>query len=88
MPYFVLIMKRAKRQLFRLPFDTQERIAEGIGLLGQNPQNPILDIKPLINDPQAQYRLRVGNYRIKFNRDDKIKVIAIIRIAHRKDVYK
>lgn len=88
MSYFIKITKSAERQLKKLPPQVQEKVAEGIGLLGQNPDNPGLDVKPLTNDPEALYRLRVGNYRIKFDRDDQIKIIAIIKIAHRKDVYR
>jgi mRNA interferase RelE/StbE len=35
-----------------------------------------------------QYRIRVGDYRIRFFIDKKIKVVIILDIAHRKDVYK
>lgn len=88
MRYNIEIMKRAQRQLLKLPVQTQERIAESIGLLGGNPDNPKLDIKQLTNDPAARYRLRVGNYRVKFNRQDAIRIIEIVRIGHRKDIYK
>ena len=47
MTYRVEIEKKAKKELDRLPINTQERIAEGIGLLGANPDNPALDIKKL-----------------------------------------
>jgi mRNA interferase RelE/StbE len=57
-------------------------------MLGWNPKDPALDVKALTNDPEAQYRLRVGNYRVKYNRDDGIKIIEIVRIGHRKDVYR
>jgi len=88
MIYRVIIAKRAEKQLRSLTIQTQERIAESIGLLAQNPDNPQLDVKKLTNDAEAHYRLRVGNYRVKFNRDNIVRVIAIIRIAHRKDVYR
>ena len=88
MRYRIEIMKKARRQLLKLSVQTQERIAESIGLLGANPDNPSLDIKPLTNDPEARYRLRAGNYRVKFNRQDAIRIIEIVRIGHRKDIYK
>lgn len=88
MIYRVEIEKKAKKELDSLPINARERIAEGIGLLGNNPDNPMLDIKKLKNDKDANYRLRVGSYRIKFNRDNTIRIISIIRIVHRKDAYK
>ena len=86
MAYRVEIAKRAEKQLRSLPLQTQERIAEGIGLLAYNPDNPRLDVKALTNDTEARYRLRVGSYRVKFNRDDTVRIIAIIRVAHRREV--
>jgi mRNA interferase RelE/StbE len=88
MKYRVEIAKKAKKELDSLPINTQENIAEGIGRLGNNPDDPALDVKKLKNDPEADYRLRVGSYRIKFNRHNTIKIISIIRVVHRKDAYK
>ena len=34
------------------------------------------------------YRIRVGKYRILYHVSTKIRVIIIIRVLHRKDVYK
>ena len=81
-------MKRAKRQLEKLPVQIQERIAEGIGKLGNNPDDISLDVKSLTNDSEARYRLRVGNYRVKYNRDDGIRIVEIVRVGHRKEIYR
>jgi mRNA interferase RelE/StbE len=86
--YAVNITKQAQKQLMKLPSVTKERVAEQIYKLGQNPDSPSLDIKPLTNDTDATLRLRVGNYRVKFNRDDEIYIIEIIKVGHRKDIYK
>ncbi len=61
MRYNILITRRAMKQMKSLPVTTQERIAEAIGMLGNNPDNPALNVKTLTNDPEAKYRLRVGN---------------------------
>jgi mRNA interferase RelE/StbE len=34
------------------------------------------------------YRIRAGDYRIVYNIQDKILLILIVRVAHRKDIYK
>ena len=86
--YEINITKRAQKQLFKLSVTIRERIAEQIFMLGHNPDNPSLDIKSLTNDPEARLRLRVGNYRVKFNRDDEIRIVEIIRVGHRKEIYK
>ena len=88
MRYQILIIKRAKRQLEKLPVQIQERIAESVVKLGCNPDDVSLDVKSLTNDSEARYRLRVGNYRVKFNREDEIRIVEIMRVGHRKEIYR
>lgn len=88
MHYQISITRQAKRQLERLTWRIQERVAEQIVRLGHNPFDPTLDIKRLTNDPVAVYRLRVGSYRVKFNRDDGIKIVEVMRVGHRREIYK
>jgi mRNA interferase RelE/StbE len=86
MRYKLLIKKQAKKTLESLARTDRNRIAEKITLLGENPDNPILDIKPLQGEPY--YRLRVGQWRIIFDRDDEVKIIAIEKIKPRGGAYK
>jgi len=58
MRYTLLIKKQAKKALQSLARTDRYRIAEKITLLGENPDNSILDIKALKGEPY--YRLRVG----------------------------
>jgi len=74
--------------LFKLSINIRERISEQIAMLGLNPDNPLLEIKALTNDPEAKLRLRVGNYRVKFNRDNEIRIVEIVRVGHHKEIYK
>ena len=86
MSYTLLIKKQAKKALQSLARTDHNRIAEKIKLLGDNPDNPILDIKPLQGEPY--YRLRVGQWRIIFDRDDEVRIIAIEKIKPRGGAYK
>lgn len=86
MRYTLLIKNRLKRALQSLARTDRNRIAEKIKLLGENPDNPILDIKPLQGEPY--YRLRVGQWRIIFDKDDEVKIIAIEKIKPRGGAYK
>ena len=74
MRYKLLIKKQAKKTLQSLARTDRNRIAEKITLLGENPDNPILDIKPLQGEPY--YRLRVGQWRIIFDRDDEVRIFS------------
>lgn len=57
-PYTLLIKKQAKKILASVPQPGRARIVEKIVLLGENPDNPILDIKKLQGEPY--FRLRIG----------------------------
>lgn len=86
MSYQIVIRAQAKKKLQSLPRPERQRLAEKIFLLGQNPDDPALDVKPLEGEPY--YRLRVGNWRIIFDRRDEVKIIAVEKIKPRGDVYK
>lgn len=86
MAYSLLIKKQAKKKLKELPPTDRNRITEKIVLLGKNPDDPRLNIKKLTGDPF--YRLRVGSWRIIFDRQDEVKIIAIEKIKPRGDAYK
>ena len=86
MPYTIVIKRQARRKLQSLPRGERRRIAEKIHQLGLDPDNPALDVKRLEGEPY--YRLRVGGWRVIFDRQDAVKVIAIERIKPRGDAYK
>lgn len=86
MPYALIIKPQARKKLQALPRPERFRVAEKIELLGDNPDNAELDVKKLEGEPC--YRLRVGNWRIIFERKDEVKIIAIEKIKSRGDVYK
>jgi mRNA interferase RelE/StbE len=84
--YTLLIKKQAKKALQSVPQPDRTRITEKIVLLGKDPDNPSLDIKKLQGEPY--FRLRVGSWRIIFDRDDEVKIISIEKIKPRGDAYK
>ena len=47
----------------------------------------ISSIKSLKNHSIAEYRMRVGNYRVLFDVNWMLKEIHILKIGHRKNVY-
>lgn len=86
MTYDVFIKKQAKKTLKSLSRPDKNRITEKIMVLGRDPDDPSLDVKRLHGN--SYYRLRVGDWRIIYDRDDEIKIIAIEYIKPRGDVYK
>jgi mRNA interferase RelE/StbE len=86
MTYALVIKQQAKKKLQSLSRIERVRIAEHIQLLGLNPDDPVLDIKKLVGEPY--YRMRVGNWRVIFDRQDEVRIIAIEKIKPRGDAYK
>ena len=86
MPYSVVIRRQAQKKLQSLPRLERARIAEKIHQLGLDPDNPALDVKRLQGEPH--FRLRVGDWRLIFDRQDAVRVIAIELIKPRGDAYK
>jgi mRNA interferase RelE/StbE len=73
------------KELDSLPDGVFRKIDEKICLLEKGELLP--DIKKLVGSTNI-YRLRVGDYRIVYEMDQKAGEIVIIRVAHRKDVYR
>lgn len=83
MDYKIHIKPSALKDLDLLPDLQVNKILQHISLLSTNPR-PI-GIQKLSN--KEGFRIRSGKYRILFEINDKLKVISIYRIKHRKDAY-
>lgn len=84
MPYTVIIKKSAQKELDSLPKKLQLRIIGVIDLLAVNPFPP--NAKKL--QGRDGYRTRTSDYRILYNVDGDQLSVLVVRIGHRKDVYK
>lgn len=73
---------RARKQIKKIPGKYQEAIFESIDRLAAFPDCGHLGIKALSNHPYA-YRMRVGRYRILFDHDEIVKIIAIQEVKKR-----
>lgn len=86
MSYQLTFSDTALKSLKRIPKSDVERIITAIEELAKDPDNKT-NVKRLTNHSEAIYRLRVGNYRVLYDRHDPIRIIAVIAIGHRKDIY-
>lgn len=80
--------KRAVKYIESLDKPTRQRIKEGIeGLTGNPPKG---DIKTMQGYSDGRKRLRIGKYRIiyKYGQNGEIKVLCIMNIDTRGDIYK
>lgn len=83
--YHVEIARRAIKALAGLPRQEQQRVRAAIDLLSENPRPP--GCTKLTGEDDT-YRVRVGVYRIVYEVFDDRLVIHIIRIGHRRDIYR
>ena len=81
----ILYAKSVEKDLRHISPPGLLKIKRRIESLEKFPNLP--QIKQLKNHPIADYRLRVGNYRILFDVNWDDKEIYILKIGHRKDVY-
>ena len=73
-----------KKDLLKLPKADVQKIMEAIRSLSDTPRPPGIQKLP----GQERYRIRQGNYRIIFSIQDAERTIWIVKIGHRRDVYK
>ena len=84
--YRILISPRAARDLKKLGRTALKRIDKAILKLAVHP-HPSGTRKIIANDI-AQYRIRIGDYRILYDVDESAKTVVILRIGHRREIYR
>jgi mRNA interferase RelE/StbE len=82
--YTLRILPRAEKELGALDSKPYQAIKEKIYELGDNPRPA--GCRKLTDLPG--WRLRVGDYRVVYEINDKTKTLTVLRVGHRKDVYR
>lgn len=85
MPYEIVIKKSAAKRIATLPKAIKESVFSNIFELSDEPRPS--GCKKLKGEDNA-WRIRVGDYRIIYSIFDDRLIIEVIRVSHRKDVYK
>ncbi len=85
MQYQILFTPRAERDVASLPESARKRIARKVDSLAVAPR-PGAAKKLAGRD--GTYRLRVGDYRILYTVDDQIVTVVVVRVGHRRDIYR
>lgn len=83
--YKLEISRTAEKQLRKLPADDRRRVARAMLALGDEP-HPTGSRKLAGFDDV--FRIRVGVYRIIYSVAGRTLVIIILKIGHRKDIYR
>lgn len=86
MAYKVIFEKSADKSFSKLDAPIKKRIADFLRELEKN-TNPRHTGKALQGETHL-WRYRVGDYRIVANIEDKTVTIMVIKIGHRREVYR
>jgi len=82
-PWRILYTSRARRDLRRLDQQIAKRVIVAIGrLAGDDPRSDVRKLRG-----SAEYRLRVGEWRVRFSQNEVEREIAILRVLPRGRAY-
>jgi len=80
--YEVKIKPKALKQLKKLPKDITERILKKVILIKDTPQSFMKKL-----ESKNIWSLRIGDYRALIDIQEDKRLIEVIKVGHRKDVY-
>ena len=83
--YRVVIRKQAIKALRSMGSPEARRVRVGLDKLAQDPDRRDIDVMPLRGRPG--FRLRIGGWRVIFDRHEEAREIDVLRIGPRGDVY-
>lgn len=83
MSYTVVFKPSAEKDFEKLPPQVQDRIGAALSALEATPRPP--GCKKL--KARDGYRIRVGDYRIVYSIDDAPRMVRILAIGHRREIY-
>ncbi|MFH1225289.1 MAG: type II toxin-antitoxin system RelE/ParE family toxin [Candidatus Diapherotrites archaeon] len=80
--YEVVFSEKAERQLKKLDKKTQERV---ISVIERVRIRPEAHLQKLMGE--HAYKIRVGDYRVIVDLDNRKKMLFIHKVGHRKNIY-
>jgi mRNA interferase RelE/StbE len=84
MKYTLLFLRRAQKELSKVPLEYLDNISSEIEKLSENPC--IEGAKKLV--ARSGWRIRIGNFRVIYEIDHRGKTVTVIHIGMRKDIYR
>ena len=83
--YRIEVSATAERQLKRLEHDDRVRVVRSVQALAAEPR-PAGCRK--LQGYDDVYRIRVGRYRVLYSIDGRRIIITVLKVAHRRDLYR
>ena len=84
MTYSIRIKRSASKALSKLPTTDRQRLADAIERLKDEP----FAGSALKGDHSGLRRIRVGRYRVIYAADQQELVVLVLRIGHRREIYR
>ncbi len=81
----IAVMPPARRQFDKLPISVAAAVLETLEAIAENPRRLG---KPLMFEHEGRFSARRGPYRIIYELEDQQRVVRVIAIGHRRDVYR
>ena len=85
MSYRIEFRPAALREMRRIPKPFKGRLSAAISSLAETPRPPG---SVHLQGPEGFHRVRVGDYRVVYLIEDRMLLICVVRVAHRKDAYR
>lgn len=85
MSYQVIVPKPIQKQLDSLPHGIRDQAVKQLVALKENPR-PRGCVK--LKGYQSEYRIRIDDYRVRYEIRDHESIVLLLHCKHRKDVYK
>ena len=85
MAYAIDFVPSAKRELQKLPREVQLKLNQRIDSLSLDP-HPRGSKK--LKGGDELWRIRMGDYRVVYEVRDKVLLVLVVRVAHRREVYR
>ncbi|MFN5398470.1 MAG: type II toxin-antitoxin system RelE family toxin [Pseudanabaena sp.] len=85
MTYSIIVTKSIQKDLDNLPNEIKDRVYAKISQLSDNPRpDGVTKLKGYENE----YRVRIGDYRVRYEILDVNKTVLLLQCKHRREVYR
>lgn len=82
--YRILIKPSAVKEMEFLPKKDRRRVVKRIQALAEDPRAPGCEKL----SGEDKYRVRQGAYRVVYSIDDPAQTVLVVKVGHRKEVYR
>ena len=84
--YEIMMTEKVVKVLQKIPKPDVDNFIRKLYIIAKNPYAQLSFVKRLKNS--QNFRFRFGHYRGVYNVEDKILIITVIDVVHRKEIYR